>query len=106
MARKKDQSVVGLSYPKKAPILGLLKDTAEQYKALNVTPTTVARIFIEERAALFQAGLGLNEPEIRDFLVKMFSQPTLVEICKVVVDLPEEEFKRLRVLVDKMITNG
>jgi len=63
MARKKDQDVVGITYPKNDPLLALLTSAASEYKALRTTRTTVARIFIEERAALYQAGWGLNEPQ-------------------------------------------
>jgi len=64
MKKRDDQDRIGLSYPKKAPILGLLEDVSAKYKALRTTRTTVARIFIEERAALYQAGWGLNEPQL------------------------------------------
>ncbi len=64
MKKREDQDRIGLSYPKKAPILTLLQDAADEYKAIKMTRTTVARIFVEERAALYQAGWGLNQPQL------------------------------------------
>ncbi|MCL4735365.1 MAG: hypothetical protein KJ050_10565 [Candidatus Omnitrophica bacterium] len=41
---------------------------------MRTTRTTVARIFIEERAALYRAGWGLNEPQLATTLELLIPQ--------------------------------
>ena len=58
-----DQDKIGLSYQKDDPLLLLFDEAAHRYEALRVKRTTVPRIFVEERAALYQAGCQKKAPK-------------------------------------------
>jgi hypothetical protein len=92
---REDQMKIGLSYQMDDPILALLTEVAEQYRRLRMTRTTVARIFVEERIALYQAGWKLNDDRFPELFKKIIREPHIADICESIIHLDEQGLERV-----------
>ena len=68
MPNSKDQMTIGITIRRDDPLVVTLKDIARE-KGLRTTTTTVARIFLEERVKLYDAGWGIEDSLIQSYLM-------------------------------------